>query len=63
MRKSIIFCLAIIGAFALHQGDTAYAATFSVTNTSDSGAGSLRKAYEEVSGEHHPDRIHKWIIL
>jgi hypothetical protein len=57
MKKSIIFCLAVVGVLALHQGDTAYAATFSVTNTNDSGVGSLRQTYEEVSGEHHPDRI------
>jgi len=51
------FCVALIGLFLTFSGIPGYANTFQVTNTNDSGAGSLRQAISDANANPGADEI------
>src|SRR4051794_1966623 len=56
-KRAILIATATIGAFAVLGAPSAAAATIEVTNTNDSGPGSLRAAINQANQLAGPDRI------
>jgi len=56
--RSLLSLLAALDVFAVPVRETAAEVTFIVTNTNDSGAGSLRQAIAETNANPGADRIH-----